>query len=106
MKQGEAILVQGLVEQGAGQIQVLCILPVLAVLQGPPALRHAQEVLQCPHVPRLAGCEQGIAELGPRVSCEGGTAEESDATGPFGCQGRAVLGAEQKTNTVLFKASS
>lgn len=45
VKQGEAVLVQGLVEQGARQIQVLCILPVLAFLQGAPVLWHAKEVL-------------------------------------------------------------
>ena len=70
MKQGEAMLIHRLVEQGVGQIQGLFIISILAVPQRAPALWITQEVLQCPHIPRLAGCEQGITELGLRVCCE------------------------------------
>lgn len=70
MKQGEAMLIHRLIEQGVGQMQGLFIVPILAVPQWAPALRITQEVLQCPHIPGLAGCEQGIAELDLRVSCE------------------------------------
>lgn len=76
MKQGEAMLIQRLVEQGVGQIQGLFIIPILAVLQWAPALWHTQEVPQCPHIACLAGCEQGITELGLRVSCERRTGGE------------------------------
>lgn len=87
MKQGAATLIHGLVKQGAGHIQGLCaLLPILAIPRQAPALWHTQEVPQRPHVPRFAGGEQGIAELGLRVSYEGRTGGESD-----GSLGRAVL---------------
>lgn len=75
MKQGAALLIHRLVQQGAGHIQRL---PILTVLWQAPILWHSQEVLQCLHIPCLAGSEQSIAELGLRVSCEGRTGGGSD----------------------------
>lgn len=86
VKQGAAVLIHGLVEQGAGHSQGLCALPILAASQHVLALRHSQEMPQRPHVPRFAGSEQGIEELGLRVSCEERTGRESG-----GFLGRAVL---------------
>ena len=80
------MLIHGLVQQGAGHIQGLCAFPILAVPRQAPALWHTQEVPQRPHIPRFGGGEQGIAELGLRVSYEGRTEGESD-----GSLGRAVL---------------
>lgn len=101
MKQGAAALIHGLVEQGAGHIQGLCALPILAVSWQAPALWHTQEVLQRPHIPRFAGSEQGITELGLWVSYEGRAGGESD-----GSLGRAVLWSDYETQMEQLKASS
>jgi len=98
MKQGAATLIHRLVEQGAGHILGLGALPMLAVPWQALTLWHAQEVPQHPHIPRFAGGEQGIAELGLRVSCEGRTGGESD-----GSLGRVVLWSHQETHRVQLK---